>query len=114
MMKNKQLYFYPHLAARFVTLHEEVLALYEKDTENLKEHPAVILYLAIMDALEKLKNEDVREQYNIQVSLGHEFIQWKRIHKDLPAKYQLFCKYLVHDEHIFIAWLNNKDMLKKN
>lgn len=111
---NWQVYWHGIFENIIYSLIYKINKLETKHSDEIKGHPAIVLFIAIMDALKKIREDPTAPQYLLGNTLGKEHRDWRRAKNGLPDRYRLFFKFFGKDRQIFFAWLNDENTLRKD
>lgn len=98
---------------RLKYLQSELICLREKSPEKLKGNKKALLYIAVIERMQRIREDPTQSIFQLGNTLGKTHRDWRRAKEGLPSRYRLFFKFFSQEKEIYFAWLNDKETLRK-
>lgn len=108
------LYGHPVFIRRYTLLVEQVAKLADDDPEEFQSHPASKLLECVTNVIKYVvpQNPDA-PALRQGGTLGRGMTHWRRVKRNLPARYRLFFQFRsAAPRTIIYAWLNDESTLR--
>ena len=103
-----KIYLFKIFYQQYLLLALEVKALKEKSPEEYKKNPKTKLLKSLRDAIRvDVPSDPQHPKFNLGVTLGPEYKQFKRVKNGLPRRYRLFFQFSSQEETIIFIWMND-------
>ena len=106
-------YFSKEIAKIYTKLVGDVNQLRGKDGADCIDHPKVKLLGKLQKAISDVVADPFGKEYLLGNVLGDRHRGWRRVKRDLPARYRLFFRFFDATKEIFFVWLNDEHHLRR-
>lgn len=108
-------YWYHLFRDYYLELVTQVEQIAEKDPENFHHHTLYKLLDCVTKSIEeRIATDPQHTDFLLGNTLGKQNRHWRRVKKGMPNRYRMFFQFnKVPEANIVIAWINDRNTLRK-